>query len=123
MTTILTIVAEELELVIISNDTSLLVGDTALLVCVGYGIPDLDIIWSANGEVVQNSSIVTIYEEEVLQGGKLFKQSFLQLCSLATSHSGVYTCSVNNGPSVINATTQLSVSGRNTFYPCIHNII
>ena len=101
-----------MELVIISNDTSLLVGDTALLVCVGYGIPDLDITWSVDGTVIHNSSIAIINEGEVIRGGKLFKQSFLQLCSLAISNSGIYSCSVNNGATVINATTQLSVNGK-----------
>ncbi len=117
------IVAEELELVIISNDTSLLVGDTALLVCVGYGIPDLDIIWSANGEVVQNSSIVTIYEEEVIRGGILFIQSYLRLCSLAISNSNIYICSVTNGARIFNATAQLFVTGKDSDkYTCNLNV-
>ena len=87
-------------------------GDTAFLVCVGYGQPNVEISWTLNGEVVTNDSLVTIYEEEVSQGGRLFKQSFLELCSLELSDSGIYTCTVSNNQSVANATTQLSVYGE-----------
>ena len=87
-------------------------GDTAFLVCVGYGQPSVEISWTLNGEVVMNGSLVTIYEEEVSRGGRLFKQLFLELCSLELSDSGIYTCTVSNGQTVANATTQLSVYGE-----------
>ena len=87
-------------------------GDTAFLVCVGYGQPNVEISWTLNGEVVMNGSLVSIYEEVVSQGGRLFKQSFLELCSLEVANSGVYTCTVANGRTMVNATTQLSVSGK-----------
>ena len=87
-------------------------GDTAFLVCVGYGQPNVEISWTLNGKVVMNDSLVSIYEELVYQGGRLFKQSFLELCSLELAKSGVYTCSVSNGRTIVNATTQLSVSGK-----------
>ena len=87
-------------------------GDTALLVCVGYGQPNVEISWSLNGEVVTNGSLVSIYEEVMSQGGRLFKQLFLELCSLELSDSGIYTCTVSNGQTVANATTQLSVYGE-----------
>ena len=87
-------------------------GDTAFLVCVGYGQPTVEISWTLNGEVVMNDSLVTIYEEEVSQGGRLFKQLFLELCSLELSDSGIYTCTVSNGQTVANSTTQLSVYGE-----------
>ena len=103
------IVVNQLELVMISNDTSLFVGDAALLACVGFGVPDVEITWTLNGDTVMNSSLVTITEEEVTQGGRVFLQSFLELCSLAVSDSGVYTGSVSNGETMVNATTQLSV--------------
>ena len=87
-------------------------GDTAFLVCVGYGQPTVEISWTLNGEVVTNDSLVTIYEEEVSQGGRMFKQLFLELCSLELSDSGIYTCTVSNNKTVANATTQLSVYGE-----------
>ncbi len=105
-----------LELVMISNDTSLLVGDAALLACVGFGEPNVEITWKRNGEVITNSSLVTITEEEVTQGGRVYKQSFLELCSLMVSDAGVYTCSVSNGETMVNATTQLTVECKKLLF-------
>ena len=105
------IVADQLELVMISTNTSVLVGDTALLFCVGYGIPELDITWSVNGTIIQNSTIDTISDEEITRGGRLYIQSLLRLCSQTLYDFGMYTCSITNGLDVINATTFLSVTG------------
>ena len=82
-----------------------------MLICVGYGLPNVDITWSRDGQIISNSSLVSIYEEDLAQGGRVFKQSFLQLCSLQMSDSGVYTCSVSNGLSSVNSTVELSVVG------------
>ncbi len=83
-----------------------------MLICVGFGQPRADITWSRDGQEISNRSLVTIYEEDLAQGGRVFKQSFLQLCSLRMSDSGVYTCSVSNGLSSVNSSVELSVSGR-----------
>ncbi len=72
----------------------------------------MEITWSLNGTSIMNSSIVTISEEEFTRGEMVFKQSFLELCSLSISDSGVYTCSVSNGLTMVNDTTQLSVVGN-----------
>ena len=93
----------------ISNDTSLTVGETALLTCVGYGQSDGQITWNKDGEDVMNSSLVSVYEEEVTLGGRQFKQSFLELCIFEISVAGIYTCTVQD---VISASTQLFVSGK-----------
>ena len=87
-------------------------GETAVLICVGFGQPSADITWSRDGQVISNSSLVTIYEEDLAQGGRVFKQSFLQLCSLRMSDSGSYTCTVSNGLSSVNSSVELSVAGR-----------
>ena len=105
----------EVQLVVISNDVSLTAGETALLSCVGYGLPNVEITWSRNGEVVMNSSRVNVSEKEVTRGGRLFLQSFLDLCSVEVSDAGNYTCTVSNGELATNASTQLSVTGKN-FY-------
>ena len=94
----------------ISNDTTLRAGETALLACVGFGEPDVEISWSFNGAPVTNTSLITIYEEDVVQGERLFKQSFLQICSLAESDAGSYTCVVSDGFTTANSTTQLTVT-------------
>ena len=99
-------------MVALSNDTSLVEGETVLLACVGSSRIDVDISWSLNGQTVQNSSLVTIYEEEVVQGSRTFKQSFLQLCSLELSDAGDYTCEVTNGQTTDNATLTLDVLGK-----------
>jgi hypothetical protein len=78
---------------------------------VGFGEPDVEISWSFNGAPVANTSLVTIYEEDVVQGERLFKQSFLQICSLVESDAGGYTCVVSDGFTSANATTQLTVTG------------
>ena len=101
--------------VVISNDSSLTVGDTALLTCVGYGQPNVEITWSRNGEVIMNSSLATIHETDVTRGGRLYKQSFLDICSLEVSDTGSYTCTISNGLSTINASISLSVSRKNMY--------
>ena len=102
--------ADELELVVISNDTSLTVGETALLTCVGYGQPDVQVTWNRNGENIMNASLVTIYEEEVTQGGRLFKQSFLVLCNIGIFEAGQYVCIVDNGRTEFNFSVQVDVN-------------
>ena len=94
----------------ISNVTSPNAGHTTLLVCVGHGLPDPEITWSFNGEILGNTSLTTIYEEAV-PGREMFKQTILQLCSVETSQAGRYTCSVTNGHKTATATTRLIVSG------------
>ena len=94
----------------ISNDTTLRTGDTALLACVGFGEPEVEISWSFNGAPVVNTSLITIYEEDIVQGERIFKQSFLQICSLAEADAGGYTCIASDGFTTDNATTQLTVT-------------
>ena len=103
-----------LELVKISNDTSSLLGDTALLSCVGHGQPYVLITWSRNGVNITNNSRVTINETEVTQGGRLLKQSFLELYSVEFSDAGNYTCTLSNGRATTNATSKLIVLGKKT---------
>ena len=101
------------EVVIISNTTSLYVGDTILLTCVGFGQlqPDVEITWSKNGADIMNSSSTIIYEEEIAEGGRTFKVSTLVLCGLQGSGAGSYNCTVRNNQTTMTATTQLSVPG------------
>lgn len=103
---------------VISNDTSLAVGETALLICAGYGQPDVEITWSRNNEDIANASLVTIYEEEVSHGVRSFKQSFLEVCSVDITDDGSYNCIARVGQATTTANTQLSVSGEK----CIHEV-
>ena len=103
----------------ISNDTALRTGKTALLVCVGFGEPDVEISWSFNGAPVVNTSLVTIYEEDDVQGERIFKQSFLQICSLVQADAGGYTCIASDGFTTDNATTQLTVTSESLGTFCV----
>ena len=94
-----------------SNDTSSDVGGTALLTCVGFGQPSAAITWRFNGAIVRNTPTIAIYEENVVQGSKMYRVSTLQLCNLQRPASGGYTCTVSNGFGTLNFTTQLTVSG------------
>ena len=94
----------------ISNDTALRTRETALLVCVGFGEPEVEISWSFNREPIVNTSLVTIHEEDSLQEERIFKQSFLQIRSLGEADTGGYTCIVSDGITTTNATSQLTVS-------------
>ena len=85
-----------------------------MLICVGYGLPNVDITWSRDGQIISNSSLVSIYEEDLAQGGRVFRQSFLQLCSLQMADSGNYTCAVSNGISSLTSTVDLSVLGMHS---------
>jgi hypothetical protein len=96
--------------VIISNDTSLGSGETASLACVGFGEPDVEIIWSFNGAPMFNTSLITIHEKDSVQGERFFRQSFLQICRLTESDAGEYTCIINDGFFTTNATTKLTVT-------------
>ena len=105
----MTVATRAAEVVVISNDTTLNAGETALLACVGFGEPDVEISWSFNGAPVTNTSLITVTEEDVVSSGRSFKQSLLQICSLAESDAGGYTCIARNRILTANATTQLSV--------------
>ena len=97
------------ELVAISNTTTVDAGETTVLICVGYGQPNVDITWSRDGQIISNSSLLSIYEEDLAQGGRVFKQSFLQLCSVQTSDSGNYSCTISNGMTSLSSDVTLSV--------------
>ena len=93
----------------ISNDTTLGTGETPLLACVGFGEPEVEISWSFNGAPVVNTSLITITEEDVVQGQRIFKLSFLQICSLSTPNVGGYTCLINNGQRTVSSTVNVLV--------------
>jgi hypothetical protein len=97
---------------LISHDISLGRGESASLACVGVGETGLEISWSFNGAPVGNTTLVAIHEEVIGQDGKVFVQSFLQICSLAESDAGNYTCVASDDFTSANATIQLTVLSK-----------
>jgi len=102
---------EIVQLVGISNDVSLNGSESVLLACLGYNQLTINFSWDLNGQTVGNTSLVTIYEEDVIQFGKVYKLSLLLLCDVGITSAGNYTCTVSNGLTSVNATTQLMVAG------------
>ena len=105
--------AELVDLVVISEDATLFEGETTLLTCVGFGQPMVAISWiHNNNRTVQNTSLITVFEEVFYQAGRLFTHSFLQICSDNVADTGSYTCSVSNGLTAVNASIQLAFGGE-----------
>ena len=95
------------DLVLLSSDTSLPERDTALLACIGYGEPEATISWVRNGMAVRNTSLVNITEAVSTAGGRTFKHSYLQICSVEIEDAGVYVCDVFNGRVSVSSSVQL----------------
>ena len=95
----------------LSSNTNIDAGQSALLVCVGYGEPGLAISWYFGGAPLMTTSLATIYELDYIKGGKVYKQSILELCSPTMLANGDYTCVVDNTQISINASTNLTVTG------------
>lgn len=100
-----------MEVGIISPNTAVILGDAAILACVGYSQPNLEVTWTRNGAEVANSSLIYSYQEDVVQGILPFRQAFLQICAVAMGDSGAYTCVVSNGQTSANSTVQLIIAG------------
>ena len=62
--------------------------------------------------MLDNSSTILTTEDEFVQVGRVFRQSYLQICGAVSTDFGPYTCVVNNGLVDLIASTQLSVTGR-----------
>ena len=93
------------------DSTDVPLGNTVLLTCVAYGDQPLNISWSREGSVLMNDSQrITIYEEEVEEGGITFIQSILQICSTEADDAGVYSCNVDNEAGNDTANFELTVT-------------
>jgi len=100
------------ELAILTNDTYIIEGDTALLACAGYSYYDdvglgAQVVWRHNDEVVTNSDSRTVYNEEGSLGERRYNQSIIKICDVGGSIAGSYICTVSNGRSSVSASTQL----------------
>lgn len=104
--------AELIDLVVLSDDTVLYEGETTLLSCVAFGEPSLSITWTFNNQSVVNTSLISVFEEQFFQAGRVFTHSFLQICSDNVADTGRYTCSITNGLVSLNASLELMFGGE-----------
>ena len=93
------------------TDTEVVAGLTALLTCVGYGNPPVGITWRRFDAVLTNdtSPRITIYEQEIIEGGVIFVMSILQICSAEVADTGLASCTVDNGVANDTAEFQFTV--------------
>jgi hypothetical protein len=97
---------------LISSDLALREGESTLLTCMGFGDPDVELSWMFNGTRLANTSLTAIHEGETTQRGRLYRQSFLQLCGLVMSDGGAYTCIADNGHDTDSAATLVTVTRK-----------
>ena len=59
---------------------------------------------------MNDSQRVAIYEEELEEGGIVFVQSILQICSAESDDAGVYSCIAENDVDNVTANFELTVT-------------
>ena len=98
-------------IVLSSNNTDVIAGDTVYLMCVAYGDPPLSVGWLRGDRELSNGSRVTVYEEErEMEGGESFLTSVLEVCSVGQSDAGEYSCIAANSRGNSSAIMELTVS-------------
>ena len=105
------------QLFAISSDTSVGEGQTAILACVGYSEPNVEVTWWRNGRLVTNSDLISTSQFIVSHQGRNFTTSFLQICGVGNSDVGEYTCMVSNSIMSVTASVQLTIAGQK--YVCV----
>ena len=98
----------------ISDDIFVNEDATVSLICLGDGFPGVRITWSRDEQTLSNSSLVSISEEEVVQEGRILRQSTLQISDIREADGGVYICNVSNSETSANSSTKLTVSCKFT---------
>lgn len=72
-------------------------GNTALLSCTAYGVPlPSSVVWYQGDELLFNDSRISIYSEQVVEGGLEYVLSILEICSVDVADAGSYSCFVEN---------------------------
>ena len=104
------------ELVVVPNSTfEVDAGATVTYVCVGFSQDEPpNIFWQFGDEQLTNdsSSLVTVYENQVMENGLVFTESILELCSVEVENAGLYSCTANNTAGSSNSTFTLNVRPR-----------
>ena len=97
----------------LSVNTTVYTTESVLATCSGTGFPQSSIIWTHNGQPLENNSRVTIYETTTKEDSGLTNVlSMLEVCSVRTIDGGVYECIVANRLVNDSANFMLTVRGE-----------
>ena len=77
------------------------------LACVAFGNPLVNISWSREG-----NPRITVNEQQIEEGGFVFYQSILQICSTEINDTGVYSCLATNALGNDTASFELFVTSE-----------
>ena len=98
---------------ILTEDTVAQAGNTLLLTCVGYGVPNPEVTWLKDGVLLTNDSQTNIYVQEIEEEGVTFVQSILEICDLdAESDTGTYYCEATNENGTDTQSLEVSVESE-----------
>lgn len=59
-----------------------------------------------------NSVMLSIFEVDIVEEDRHFKQSVLQICGAQMMDTGTYTCIVSNNETTVDSSIDLIVSGK-----------
>ena len=95
------------------NITTVDHGESVLFHCTATGIPLPNVTWAVNGTTLINNSQVTIYSENIMEGGIRFIKSTLEICDVEYSDS-LYSCDAQNtaGNDSVNFQLSIRVQGK-----------
>ena len=78
----------------------------------GVGYSELSFSWSHDGDSIENSTRITIYEEELNLAGQLYIQSILEVCSVGVMDGGIYECTATNGVVYSSSNFTVTIGGK-----------
>jgi len=81
--------------------------------CTATGTPLPNVTWAVNGTTLINDSQITIYSENIMEGGIRFIISTLEICDVEYSDS-LYSCDAQNtaGNDSVNFQLSIRVQGK-----------
>ena len=81
-----------MDIQLISNDTEIFAGTTAIFQCSATGIPDPTLSWIMNGEELNASERIKITMANETIDNVTFFKSYLEICDAELGDSGMYVC-------------------------------
>ena len=107
------------EIVIAPEDTEVSLGNMIFLTCVAMGTPTPEIFWTFNGVIISNdtNNKTLVHSQLVYEGGFTFISSMLEICSVAVSDMGEYSCIATDGETNATAFFKLTVVDFGKNYP------